>query len=153
MVEQDREDAGDRLSEHGCPCGACRAEPEPAQPEGQLLQNEDRVKHDVEDRADTLRIHGVDGLAGGLHQPLKHDLEEDEQRKDRADAQICNAAFLDGGEVQPRVKLCRAENAVEIQIAAEQSENEDDNIADEREQHTVFGDAVGAHRVFLTERL
>ncbi len=44
--------------------------------EAQQAKNHDGVQDNVDDRAQHLGTHGIQGASGGLKQPLKHDLEK-----------------------------------------------------------------------------
>ena len=62
LVKEETETKGDDLSDHGS-AGRTR-DPESRRPE--ITEDQDRIQNDVDDRAETLGVHGVDRFSGGL---------------------------------------------------------------------------------------
>lgn len=100
------------------------------------VQHEDKdgVQHDVHNGAQTLGIHGQDGPAGALQQPLEHDLAEQAQGAAAADQQIVRAVF---------------HNVVDLGLGPEegpgkqQRQHGADGKAHHRQEHAVDGHSVG----------
>ena len=135
VVQEHRHPEGDDLADHGGDGRALRAHPK--------AQYEYGVQYDVDDGAGALGEHRVDGAAGGLHQPLEHDLAEHAEAEAADGGQVVHAVVderLDlglGGEERPH---------------AEQAEQQEQHIAHQRQEHAVLGHLVGALRVLRAQR-
>ena len=114
QVDEQADDGRDDLPGDGRDGGAFDLEPRQAEP----AENQDRVEHDVDDRADQLRHHRELCPACGLQQPLEAELRKDAEREDQADRRIVHAVAHD-----LRVVCLREE------------ERTGQKRADQREQH------------------
>lgn len=100
MVEDNRHDRAQTLTDHRRPGGAGDAQLR----EAEQAEDEDRVEDDIRDRTDQLRDHGIDRAAGRLQKALKRDLAEHTERAQHADIEICDAVLdMDSMSVCARI--------------------------------------------------
>ncbi len=139
QIEDDGDNAGNELAEYRSRCGAGNAHGG----EAEIAEDQNGIENDVDDGADALGDHGVQGAAGGLQEPLKGDFKELKTAKPHTDGQIDGAAgnnFLDIG-------LAGHEESGAENAHQRKSRNADDN-----QEETVEGNMTGAFRISLTER-
>lgn len=91
MVEHNGQNKRDNLTEYGRRRGARNAHFR----EAQISENQYRVENDIDNRADALRNHRINGFAGGLQKALKGNLPEHAEREHRANNQILFAVVDD----------------------------------------------------------
>lgn len=60
----------------------------PATPNAGQPENQDGVERHIDQRADTLDDHMIDGFSGGLHEPLGGEQKEHPAREQGANAQV-----------------------------------------------------------------
>ena len=138
MVENDRNDSADTLTEHRGPRSAGDTQ------FGKAKQTEDQngVKHNVDDGAGELGNHRVDRAASRLKEALKCDLNEDAERANETDAQIDRAKLDD---------LLNVGLRAHVRLHAENADEQDQKEADGLQNQPLYGDLIGALRIFLTE--
>ena len=134
-VENQRHDARHDLTQYGCPCRARYAHIE--------YKDKDRVENDVDDRADALRNHGVDRAPRGGQQAFQHHFAENAEGNAAYDRQIAGAVLNDFriGGLKP-----------EEQIRAEQTEQQENRIAAQRNEYAVRRHAVGVFFILCAQR-
>lgn len=88
--------------------------------------------------------HGEDGLAGGLEEPFKADLEHHTHADHRYDGEIGGAVADDG----VHLGLERHEGAGE-----EAAQHGEDGPGAEGQEHAVDGSLVGGLKIFLSQAL
>ena len=80
VVEHNGQNKRDNLTEYGRRRGARNAHFR----EAQIAENQNRVENDVDNCADALRNHRINGFAGGLQKAFKGNLPEHAEREHRA---------------------------------------------------------------------
>ena len=89
--EVEREKNSDDLTDYSGNCSSGNFQ------SGQTEQSEDqnRIQNNINDRAESLSDHVVNGLACGLQQSLKCNLHEDTDRHDTDDSHVLCTVFDD----------------------------------------------------------
>ena len=62
LVKEETETKGDDLPDHGSAGRTRDAESR----RSEITEDQDRIQNDVDDRAETLGVHGIDRFSGGL---------------------------------------------------------------------------------------
>ena len=139
VVDDGSEDEGDDLADNGGDGRALRAH---VKADGHfeqahvvpLGQYEDGIEDDVDDRARALGDHRVERAPRGLHQPLEDHLAKEAEGTAAHHRQVVHAVLHDGHVV----RLREHEGA-----AAEDAEEQKDDVAHQREEHAMLRHAVG----------
>lgn len=134
-VEDETEDAAANLPDHGGNGGAADAQTK--------HKDENGVKDDVDDSAQALRVHGVEGTAGALKEPLEHHLAEKAERTAAGDEQIVTTLLHDIGNACLSGKK---------RTGKEYGQNGTDNKTHKGQKDAVAGHRVGALGLFGAQR-
>ena len=137
--EQEAEDHRGKLTGDGRVRGARHAEPR----EAEQAEDQDRVEHDVDQRAGDLHEHDEHGLALRLHDALRAHLQKDAEREHAADGQVVHAHIAD----ERRFRHERIEKRPD----AEQTEQQEHHRRDEQQKQAVARGGVGVLKAALAQ--
>lgn len=140
LIEDNAQRRGDELADNGGVGGTLDAHG------GAAEETEDHngIKNDIDDGADTLNVHGDEGLAGALQHPLSGDLHKDADGADADDGKILGAVFRDDGG-----------NTLlhgEVELRAENPEQREYYGGADGKQQADIGDFLGGLAVFSPRR-
>ena len=106
--------------------------------------DEDGVQNDIHHSAQALGNHGVEGAAGGLEQPLAHNLHKDAQAENAADGSIDDASLH---------SLLHIGLHLKIRTGAEDAEQQEQGRGDQHQGDTVAGSITHRLLVLLSQAL
>ena len=112
--------------------------------EGSEAENEQGVQDQVDDGAQALREHGVNGFSGGLEQPLKADLKHHAHRGHGNDGEVSVAVGDDLGHVGLEGHESPGEKAAQQGKSRPGAEGQKD---------AVDGGLVGCVKIFFSQAL
>ena len=137
-IEENAEQHRDDLAEYSRECGTGHAHLRKAE----VAEDQDRVKDDIQDRAEALRQHRIERHTGRLQEPLHRDLQENADRQSADDGHVLHAIFDD---------LCVVGLHREKDAGAEQPEQAEDREADQGEQNAVVRRFIRLLKIFLAK--
>lgn len=137
-VEIDRQNGGHDLSDDGGGGGAGY----PHFGEGTDAEDEDRVQNNIDDGAQSLGEHGLDGPSGGLEETLHGDFQEDAEGKGGADGEVDGARLNDDAAVGLEG---------EVDPGDGKAQHQEDQIAQSGQKEGVFGGAVGHIEILFAQ--
>ncbi len=137
-IEEDREQRCDDLPEYGSKRRSGHAHFR----ETEVAEDENRVKNDIQNCAESLRDHRVKCKAGRLQQTFHRDLQENADRQPADDRHILHTIFENLRVLRLRFKK---------DAGAEETEQAECGEADQSEQNAVICSLIRLLIIFLTQ--